>query len=68
MGGGAGAGSSKGSKRRGSDGLLAPDIDVEEGAERPDLGVAAGAGGRDSLRAAPVSERPSAGDLDPEEW
>jgi hypothetical protein len=52
MGGGGGAGAAKGSKRRASGGLLAPDIDVEEGAGRPDLGAAARAGGRDSLRTA----------------
>ncbi|WP_168216969.1 hypothetical protein [Cellulomonas sp. Y8] len=66
MGGGGGAGAAKGSKRRGSGGLLAPDIDVEEGAERPDLGAAARAGGRDSLRsAAPV---PGVVDDDQDDW
>lgn len=55
MGGGGGAGAAKDPKRRASGGLLAPEIDVEEGAKRPDLGAAARAGGRDSLRAtAPV--------------
>jgi len=54
------------SKRRASGGLLAPDIDVEEGAERPDLGAAARAGGRDSLRsAAPVS---AVADDDQDDW
>lgn len=66
MGGGGGAGAAKGTKRRGSGGLLAPDIDVEEGAERPDLGAAARAGGRDSLRSvAPVA---SAADDDQDDW
>lgn len=66
MGGGGGAGAAKGSKRRASGGLLAPDIDVEEGAERPDLGAAARAGGRDSLRStAPVS---GVADDDQDDW
>jgi len=64
MGGGAGAGGAKDAKRRGSSGLLAPEIDVEEGAARPDLGAAAGAGGRDSLPAA----RPVTAARDDDEW
>lgn len=64
-GGGGGAGAAKGSKRRASGGLLAPDIDVEDGAERLDLGAAARAGGRDSLRAVP----PASGVADDQdEW
>lgn len=66
MGGGGGAGAAKGSKRRGSGGLLAPDIDVEEGAERPDLGEAARAGGRDTLR--PGAAAPSVADDDQDDW
>ncbi|RMI13547.1 hypothetical protein [Cellulomonas triticagri] len=55
MGGGGGAGASKDAKRRASGGLLAPNIDVEEGAERPDLGAGAGAGRRDALNAPVVT-------------
>ncbi|WP_147463630.1 hypothetical protein [Cellulomonas triticagri] len=47
--GGGGAGASKDAKRRASGGLLAPDIDVEDGVRRHDLGAGAGAGGRDAL-------------------
>jgi hypothetical protein len=65
MGGGAGgAGGANQSKRRGSSGLLAPDIEVEDGAPRPALGTGAGAGGRDSL-AAPVVARAEQAD---DEW
>lgn len=65
MGGGAGgAGGAGQSKRRGSSGLLAPDIEVEDGAEPPALGTGAGAGGRDSL-AAPVVARTERSD---DEW
>lgn len=64
MGGGGGGGASSSSKRRGSSGLLAPDIQVEDGADAPDLGNAARAGGRDSLRAVP----PTAGAASDDEW
>lgn len=65
MGGGAGgaAGGSQ-SKRRGSSGLLAPDIAVEDGAQRHDLGAGAGAGGRDALSAPVVARAEQADD----EW
>jgi hypothetical protein len=65
MGGGAGgAGGTNQSKRRGASGLLAPDIAVDEGGQRPDLGAGAGAGGRDAL-AGPVAARPEPSD---DEW
>lgn len=65
MGGGAGgAGGAGQSKRRGSSGLLAPIIEVEDGAQRPALGTGAGAGGRDAL-AAPVVARTETAD---DEW
>jgi hypothetical protein len=63
--GGGGAGGGSGSKRRrASGGLLAPEIEVEDGPGAPALGAAARAGGRDSLGPAPVSAPDSSDD----EW
>lgn len=64
MGGSGAAGSSGSRKRRTSDGLLAPDIDVEDGPEAPALGAAARAGGRDALHATPAP----AADVVDDEW
>jgi hypothetical protein len=50
MGGGSGgAGGAAKEKRRGSMGLLAPDLGVDDDTPRPDLGAGARAGGRDAL-------------------